>query len=347
LPSPKRILAVRLSALGDLILAQSAILTLSDALPDAEITWVIDQRFADLAADVPGVRVIGIAKPRSLGDYLRFWKMIRRESYDVLLAMQANLRVNLLYAGIRTPRKIGFDARRARDLHRFFVNETIPRRDEHLLDGFRQFAGALGADLTQPPRWPAWSAESVQAWWQHLALPKPYVVIHTGASKPERCWPAHRYAALAARFAAQPSLQAVLTGGTSPEENAAAEAFKAVCPHALDLCGKTQLKQLRQVLQQAAVVVSPDTAAVHLARLENVPVIGLYAVARAELSGPYQELRYTLNLYPDAVRQLAHRDPTKTDWHFRVHHPEAMALIEEPAVWAKIEQALRDRDHRA
>ena len=90
-------------------------------------------------------------------------------------------------------------------------------------------------------------------------------------------------------------------------------------------------------------VVSPDTAAVHLARAENVPVVGLYAVARSALSGPYQALHYTLDAYPEAVRSLAKRDPSTVDWHFRVHHPEAMALIEAPAVWQTIERALLDR----
>lgn len=338
---PLRILAVRLSALGDLILAQPAIMALRRQLPDAEISWVIDERFQELAEAVPGVRAIPIRKPRNVFDYVRLWRQLRSEHYDVLLAMQAAFRVNLIYAGIKATRRIGFDRRRARDGQRRFVNEAIQHRDEHLLDGFLQFASAAtGKPREQNPVWPAWPVESVASWWEGLQLKRPYVVVHCGTSKPERCWPAYRHGELAARFAADYELQVVLTGGTSSAETSAAHAFRTECPRAVDLTGRTNLNQLRRVLRDASAVVSPDTAAVHLARVENVPVVGLYAVARPELSGPYRALEYTVDAYPEAVQRLAGRDPASVDWHYRVHDPAAMTLIEAPAVWAMIEKAL-------
>lgn len=309
-------------------------------LPDAEITWVVEDRFAAIAETTPGIRVIGIRKPKHVLHYFRLWRHLGRERYDVLLAMQASLRVNFLYAGLKAARRIGFDRRRARDRQGLFINETITRRDEHLLDGFQQFSNALGASPDPSPSWPGWPGQSVAHWWDTLKLKGPYVVVHTGASKPERCWPSYRYGELAARFATNPALPVVLTGGASPEERASALAFRTECPRAIDLTGKTSLDQLRITLSRAAAVVSPDTAAVHLARADEVPVVGLYAVARAELSGPYQRLDYTLNRYDEAVRRFAKRNPATVDWHFRVHHPDAMTLIEAPEVWFMIEKAL-------
>jgi heptosyltransferase I len=341
--SALRILAVRLSALGDLILAQAALHALRSQLPNAEITWVIDEKFRGIAEAVPGVRAVGIRKPKSPVDYLSVWRAFSGEKFDALLAMQANFRVNLLYAGLRATRRIGFDPRRARDGHRWFVRETIQRRDEHLLDGFFQFVEAVGANRPDEPQWPAALVASAEAWWRELNLRGPYVVVHTGTSKPERCWPSYRYGELAARFSSNQGLPVVLTGGNSAHEKAAAGAFKTECPRALDLTGTTNLDQLRTTLKYASAVVTPDTAAVHLARAEGVPVVGLYAVARAELSGPYRALNYTLDRYPEAVRMLAKRDPATVDWHFRVHHPDAMRLIEAPEVWRQIERALLDR----
>ncbi len=335
-----RILAVRLSALGDVVLAQPALMALRARLPEAEITWMVEERFAQVAKNVPGVRILGVRKPKHPVHYLQLWRALGRDRYDVILAMQASLRANLLYLGLRAPRKIGYDRRRARDRQSFFINETIARRDEHLLDGFGQFAVALGAAPEANPLWPSWPFQTVAHWWDTLRLNGPYVVVHTGASKPERCWPAYRYGELAARFAINPGLPVVLTGGGSGEERAAALAFRTECPRALDLTGKTSLDQLRIMLSRAAVVVSPDTAAVHLARANEVPVVGLYAVARSALCGPYRKNTYTIDRYAEAVQRYARKDPATVDWHFRVHHPDAMTLIEAPQVWSMIEKAL-------
>jgi len=309
-------------------------------LPQAEITWVVEDRFAAVAKCVSGVRVLGIRKPKQPLHYIGLWRMLNREGYDAILAMQASWRVNLLYAGLRAPRKIGYDARRARDRQGWFTHETIARRDEHLLEGFGQFASALGATPDAFPLWPSWPIQTVAHWWDALRLNGPYVVVHTGASKPERCWPAYRYGELAARFAINPGLPVVLTGGTSDPERAAALAFRTECPRAIDLTGKTSLDQLRIMVSRAAVVVSPDTAAVHLARANEVPVVGLYAVARSALSGPYRKNDYTIDRYAEAVQRYARKDPASVDWHFRVHHPDAMTLIEAPQVWSMIEKAL-------
>ena len=335
-----RILVVRLSALGDVILAQPALTALRTHLPEAKISWLVEERFANVAKNVSGIHIIGVRKPKHPLDYFRLWKLLGRERYDVILAMQASWRVNLLYAGLRAPRKIGYDRRRARDRQGLFINESIARRDGHLLEGFGQFAAALGATPEVTPLWPGWPLQTVAHWWDTLRLNGPYVVVHTGASKPERCWPAYRYGELAARFAINPGLPVVLTGGLSPQERACAVAFRTECPRALDLTGKTSLDQLRIMLARAAVVVSPDTAAVHLARANEVPVVGLYAVARSALTGPYHKTGYTIDRYAEAVQRYAHKDPATVDWHFRVHHPDAMTLIEAPQVWSMIEKAL-------
>ncbi|HEU5078595.1 MAG TPA: glycosyltransferase family 9 protein [Opitutaceae bacterium] len=339
---PSRILVVRLSALGDVVLAQPAIQALKAHLSDAQITWLIDERFRSVADAVPGIEVMAISKPKMFGDYRRLWRELNLRNFDAVLAMQANFRVNLLYAGIRAKRKIGFDRRRARDFHRWFVNETIEPRDEHLFDGFAQFAQRLGVPrIAAPETWPAIPVDAATATaWRERRPAGRYVVVHAGASKVERCWPPERYAELARKFATETRVSVVLTGGRSASEEASAKAFLHFAPESLNLCGQTSLTQLQQIIAEASAVISPDTAAVHLARARGVPVIGLYAVARAELSGAYRANEYTVDKYAEAVRSFAGRDPAKVDWHFRVHDDRAMNLITADEVWAKLQTAL-------
>jgi heptosyltransferase I len=211
--------------------------------------------------------------------------------------------------------------------------------------------------MVKTPSWPsAAGLAAEEPWWrdQLRALQKltaesarktPLLVaIQTGASKAERCWPAAKYAELGALFATRPDLTVVLIGGASPTERAAADAFRGAFPATLDLTGQTTLAQLQLLLSKVSVVISPDTAAVHIARAANVPVVGLYAVARPQLSGPYRKLDYTIDRYDEAVRQIAGLDPAnkkKADWHFRVHDARAMELISAEEVWAATQRALK------
>ena len=60
-PAPRRILVVRLGAMGDVIHTLPAVSRLKRALPDSEITWAIEPRWAPLLAGNPHIdRVLEI-----------------------------------------------------------------------------------------------------------------------------------------------------------------------------------------------------------------------------------------------------------------------------------------------
>ena len=144
----RRIAILRLSALGDVCMVVPVIRTLQQALPQAQITWIISRPAYDLVEGMDGVEFIVIDKPRGLGDYLALRKRLKHERFDVLLAMQAALRANLIYPFIHAPLKIGFDKNRARDKQSWFTNAAIPFAKEHLMDSFLAFAKELGVKET-------------------------------------------------------------------------------------------------------------------------------------------------------------------------------------------------------
>ncbi|MDI1351165.1 MAG: glycosyltransferase family 9 protein, partial [bacterium] len=117
----KTICIVRLSALGDVLMLVPLIRTLQAGLPQAKLTWIISRPAYDLVADMDGVEFLVIDKPKSLADFWHFKKQMRHRQFDVLLAPQASFRTNLLYPLIKAKRKIGYDAHRAKDGHRWFV----------------------------------------------------------------------------------------------------------------------------------------------------------------------------------------------------------------------------------
>lgn len=101
----KSICIVRLSALGDVLMAVPLIRTLQANLPQAKLTWIISRPAFDLVEGMDGVEFILIDKPNSIVDYWRFKKQMKGRTFDVLLAPQASLRTNLLYPLIKAKRK--------------------------------------------------------------------------------------------------------------------------------------------------------------------------------------------------------------------------------------------------
>ena len=193
-PANLRIAVVRFSALGDVVMVSAAVRALQLSFPAATITWITSPFAYALLKGMDGVNFEVFEKPRSLADYRAFYRTFRHRQFDVVLAMQANLRINLLYPALHAPVKIGFDRTRAREGQWLFCNRRIPFSNSHLTDSFLSFVETLsGSPASADWKLPVeasdmeWAAEQLQA------LPKPWVVIHPHASKAERNWLPERY----------------------------------------------------------------------------------------------------------------------------------------------------------
>ncbi|MBK8119714.1 MAG: glycosyltransferase family 9 protein [Sulfuritalea sp.] len=341
-PSALRIAIVRFSALGDVVMVAAAVRALQRALPTAALTWFTSPLASSLIGGMAGITFAVAEKPVTLTDYREFYRRFRSYRFDVVLAMQANLRINLLYPSLRAPVKIGFDLTRAREGQWLFCNRRIPFRDDHLVDSFLSFVEALTGtpataiwDLPLDQGDLAWAHEQLQT------LARPWVAIHPHASKAQRNWLPERHAQVLAQAVSRWNCGILLTGGGSPAERALCESLAQRAPgHALNLCGKTTPRQLAALLSLVDVLVAPDTGAVHIATAKGTPVIGLYAVASPRLSGPYQRLDYCVDRYPQAVKAFLGKDPDRLPWNTRVHHPQAMSLIEVADVMRQLERVL-------
>lgn len=336
---------VRFSALGDVVMVAAAVRALQQCFPDAKISWITSPLAHSLLSGMEGIKFEVMEKPNSLAHYRTIYRAFRMQHFDVVFALQANLRINLLYPAFQAPVKIGFDRTRAREGQWLFTNRRIPFRDSHLVDSFLAFAETL-TGRSVPAIWGLPVGESDLQWAreQLRTLPKPWVAIHPHASKTERSWLPQRYAEVIAQSCSRWQCSILLTGGNAPEELSLCEQLtQHAHGHISNLCGKTTPKQLAALLGQVDVLIAPDTGAVHIARSMSTPVIGLYAVASPKLTGPYQQLEYCVDRHPQAVQKYLGKNPEHLPWNTRVHHPDAMSLITVDDVMQQLERVL-ERD---
>ena len=337
---PKHIAFFRLSALGDVVLAIPMIRAMQKAWPDVKITWITSSAVYPLLEGLDGVEFLVIKKPGKIKDYLELRQLFKDYEFDILIAAQASFRTNLIYPHINAKRKIGFDNGRAKDLHSWFVKEQITSADEHLAEGFMGFAKHLGIETPakQDFTWDMYVSDEDKAWAQQQRKKPKYVAINAAASKAERTWKAEHYAKLIDEAVSKYDCQVVLTGGPADNEiELAAEIEKLASSSVNNLVGKTKHKQICALLGEVDCLIAPDTGPAHIAVAMKTPVIGLYAVARSGLSGPYQSPDYTVDKYPEAVEKFLGKSFDSAGWHERVHHVEAMDLIKVEDVFGKLE----------
>jgi heptosyltransferase I len=329
----------RLSAMGDIVMMVPMLRTLQQYFPSTRISWIISRPMHALLEGMDGVDFIVIDKPQSMSDYRGLKKQLAPYHFDVLLCAQSNLRVNRIYPKIKADIKVGFDNKRSREGHRFFVDKQIPFKENHLIECFMQFAEMLGAEPII--RWdlPVRDEDRVLAAEQLKGVKGgQWLAINPMASKVDRNWPLTRYVDLINQVSEKWDVNIVLTGGPSKKEVAFSEKIETATNVKLtNLVGKTSLKQLAAVFEKVTVLVSPDTGPAHLACAMGTRVVGLFADITPKLSAPYLCQDLVVDRYPEAMKKYKNKSPDKIKWNQRVHHADAMSLIEVTDVLEKLQ----------
>ena len=129
------ICVLRLSAIGDVCHAVSAVQAIQKHIPNAKITWVVGKIEAMLLADLPGVELVIFDKKQGKAAYHQLKNAFRGRKFDELLHMQVALRANLAARVIPARIKVGFDWHRAKEGHFLLTNRRIAaERESHVLE---------------------------------------------------------------------------------------------------------------------------------------------------------------------------------------------------------------------
>ncbi len=340
--SQQSICIFRLSAIGDATHVIPVIKTIQHQFPDAQITWVIGQLEHKLLKGLPGVEFIEFNKSAGWQAVRALKKQLSGRCFDVLLQMQLSLRANLVSRFIPAKRRIGFDKVRSKELHGLVINERIPYLHNcHVLDGFMQFAAYLGCQ-TKIMNWqiPVSQADKLFAA-EHLDASKKTVIISPCSSHKLRNWSVVKYARLIDKIADKYAAQIILTGSPSSAEKQFVAAIAAACRYeVLNLAGQDTLKQLLCLLEQADVVISPDSGPLHMAGSVATPVIGLLAASNYKRSGSYQFPELTVDKYPEACLKFLNQSADEVKWGTKTEYPGAMDLITVNDVMLKVDQLL-------
>ena len=283
-----------LSAIGDAVHVLPVVNALKDAWPRCHVSWIIQPVPHRLVEGHPAVdEFILFRRRRGLAGWEGYQDLMKRfpaRPWDLALNLQVYFKAGLITALLPARVKLGFDRARARDLNWLFTNEKIePAGQRHVQDQYFEFVEHLGID-PHPARWgipitPA-EREAQAAFFGRMDRPVCCVVV--GTSKRQKNWNAEGYARVLEALEEEHGLRPVLVGGPSPVEREMADRILArTRARPLDMLGD-DLRRLVWLLDGSALVVSPDTGPLHIARALEVPVVGLYGYTNPKRTGPYR-----------------------------------------------------------
>lgn len=268
-----RILVIKLGALGDFVQAMAPAAAIRAHHRAAEITLLTSAPFAGLGRAAPYFDRVWIDDRPALSHPLALWRLRRRlreagfeRVYDLQTSDRSSLYFHILRPG-RLPEWSGI-ARGASHPH------ANPARDRmHTLDRQADQLRAAGIARVSLPDL-SWAMTDLAG----FRLPERLLLLVPGgaAHRPQKRWPAERYAALAARAAAL-GLAPVIIGGAA--EAATGAAIMAAAPGALDLTGQTSFGDLVALGARARHAVGNDTGPVHLIVAGGASATVLYSAA--------------------------------------------------------------------
>lgn len=276
----RKILIVRFSSIGDIVLTTPVVRAVKLQLPGAEVHFLTKEAYAPLLRANPRIdKVITIRK--KVGEAL---PELRSHRYDFIIDLHNNLRSWQVILALGRP----FSRFSKLNLRKWLLVRLKLRvmPDVHIVDRYLKTAARLkvsgdgeGLEFYIP------KGEEVSA----DQLPEPfragYVALVTGGRHNTKILPAEKMIEICRLL----RLPVVLLGGPEDRERAGIVA-EALGSGVLNACGEFSLMQSASLVKQAVAVVSNDTGLMHIAAAFHKPVVSVWGNTVPEL-GMYPYLK--------------------------------------------------------
>ena len=275
----RRILLIRLSSLGDILLMTPLLDLLRAVCPLAQIDVLVKAEYRDLLRSHPGItRLLTFDSRQSLLSALR---ALRADCYDLALDLHCTPRSQLLLRGLRARRKLVYNKRVLRRALLVRLGWNTLRCMTPVPELYAAPLRRLGLTGRLGPPTMHLDGESMGAMEAHItsSLPdapnQPLLAVAPGARWATKRWPVERFAAVAQELAREKQAAVVILGG--PDE---AQLARTLCDK-LDVpvvngAGTLSLMNSAALLSRCRLLISNDSGLMHMATALQVPVVAIF-----------------------------------------------------------------------
>lgn len=269
-----RILAVRLRALGDVVLTTPALRALARGYPGVPIEVVTERRYAPLLEGLPGVERVW-AIDRSTVETARLTATLARRGFGLAVDFFGNPRSALIVSRLGAPRVAGYDLRGRRAAYHVRVPRTVVAADgrrEHAAATHVRLAEAVGgvsdgldARIAVAPA--AHAAADTLLARAGVHAPARTIGLIAAGTWPTKTWPASHAAVLARRLIGA-GHDVLLIEGPGEERVTATLVRLAPGLHVLPRC---DVAEMVAVIARLGALVGTDSGPRHVAAALGIP----------------------------------------------------------------------------
>jgi heptosyltransferase-1 len=286
----KRILIIRPSAIGDIVMASPMISILRQAYPKAHIAWLAEPHLKDLLRHNTDLDTV-ICWPKSWweklfkqGSFLKlaheieqFRRELQRNRFDLVLDAQGLLRSRFLAWLSGAEERIGFGSREpgkflmTRIMSKGPSNKRMSSEYYHLMNEIgisHAFCRPKIAISRQDQQYG--DAKLIAA-----GIEKRYAVFCPFTTRPQKHWLEERWVELARLLKERFNLPSIILGG--PNDRDAAQSIQTLSREIIyNFTGTTTLGQSAALIKRATVIIGVDTGLTHMGGAFNRPTVALF-----------------------------------------------------------------------
>lgn len=298
-PAPetiRRILIIKLRAIGDVVLSTIVIDNLRRAFPQAAIDFLTEEASQQVVSGHPQLDQVVVLERKAIarlgaGEQLRahfaFMRRIRTAGYDLVFDFFGNPRSALLTWWSGAAWRVGYDYRLRRNAYSVIVPSraaSLHEAEWHLdaltFIGIPVLSRHLSFALS------AVAQEEAAAFWRQEGLEGERVMaLNFSGGWAAKRWPLERFAELAGALVQRYRARILIIWG--PGEFEQARQLAALAPVPVTLIPATDLKQLAALLQRVDLMISTDSGPMHIAAAVGTPCVALFGPTDPRLQGPY------------------------------------------------------------
>ena len=283
LPNINKILVIRVDGIGDLLNSTPAITLLRENYPSAEITVLARPLNAPVLIGNPDVdRILTFdrdGKHREIRARLQFYREVRREQFQLVVAMQTAMWTHLMALLSGAPYRLGRYQKRFKSILTHAWRGKYRKGETHEVDrnlelvrlicegeGKRELIFRLSPDET--------AAAETQFASLGIGEDAFLIGIHPGGSSFDKRWPEKQYAELADRLARQYNATILLLRG--PEEAALVQNIQTAMQSDAITYAPETIRDLGALLSCCDLVVCNDSGPMHIAAALDVPTVAIF-----------------------------------------------------------------------